>query len=298
MKKLTIIVLVCFLFVSVVAFADQKPRIAIISAFSAELEKIKSMAEIEEVIVINGRSFTLGTLEGFDVVMFLSGISMVNAAMTSQLALCEFNITHIVFSGIAGGVNPDLNIGDVTVPAQWAQYQEALFAKQKGDEWDLGWHKKILPNFYMSFPQPVDVTHAGLGEPDAEEEMIWFPVDEKMLASAYKIQEKVNLLSEAGDAKLDYKPKLVVGGNGVSGQTFVDNAEYRDYVFNTFEADCLDMETTAVAHVAYCNQKPFIAFRSLSDLAGGGPGENQIRTFFQLAADNAAEVMIQGFKAQ
>jgi adenosylhomocysteine nucleosidase len=52
-----------------------------------------------------------------------------------------------------------------------------------------------------------------------------------------------------------------------------------------------------VAHVAYVNGKPFIAFRSLSDLAGGGEGENQIRTFFQLASDNAATVVKAFLKA-
>jgi adenosylhomocysteine nucleosidase len=52
------------------------------------------------------------------------------------------------------------------------------------------------------------------------------------------------------------------------------------------------MESAAVAHVAYVNKVPFIAFRSLSDLAGGGPGENEISTFFQLAADNSAKVVI------
>jgi adenosylhomocysteine nucleosidase len=48
------------------------------------------------------------------------------------------------------------------------------------------------------------------------------------------------------------------------------------------------MESAAVAHVAYANGVPFIAFRSLSDLAGGGPGENEMGTFFQLASDNSA----------
>jgi adenosylhomocysteine nucleosidase len=51
------------------------------------------------------------------------------------------------------------------------------------------------------------------------------------------------------------------------------------------------MESAAVAHVAYANQTPFIAFRSLSDLAGGGAGENEMGTFFQLAADNSATVV-------
>jgi adenosylhomocysteine nucleosidase len=54
----------------------------------------------------------------------------------------------------------------------------------------------------------------------------------------------------------------------------------------------LDMESAAVAHVAYSNRVPFIAFRSLSDLAGGGGGENEIGTFFQIAADNSARVLL------
>ena len=36
------------------------------------------------------------------------------------------------------------------------------------------------------------------------------------------------------------------------------------------------------------NATPFLIFRSLSDLAGGGPGKNEEGTFFQLAADNSA----------
>jgi adenosylhomocysteine nucleosidase len=71
----------------------------------------------------------------------------------------------------------------------------------------------------------------------------------------------------------------------------VDNAAYREWVWQTFEADSLDMESAAVAHVAYANSVPFIAFRSLSDLAGGGPGENELPTFFLLAADNSATVV-------
>lgn len=57
------------------------------------------------------------------------------------------------------------------------------------------------------------------------------------------------------------------------------------------------MESAAVAHVAYINRTPFIAFRSLSDLAGGGKGENEMGTFFQLAADNSAAVVVAFLKA-
>ena len=63
---------------------------------------------------------------------------------------------------------------------------------------------------------------------------------------------------------------------------------FRQYVFKTFKAQVLDMESAAVAMVAYANGVPFIAFRSLSDLAGGDEGANELRTFFQLASDNSA----------
>ncbi|MDB5410994.1 MAG: phosphorylase, partial [Rhodospirillales bacterium] len=39
--------------------------------------------------------------------------------MTTQLALDRFTIDKIVFSGIAGGVDPKLTIGDVVVPDAW-----------------------------------------------------------------------------------------------------------------------------------------------------------------------------------
>jgi adenosylhomocysteine nucleosidase len=51
------------------------------------------------------------------------------------------------------------------------------------------------------------------------------------------------------------------------------------------------MESAAVAHVAYANKVPFIAFRSLSDLAGGGEGENEMGTFMGLASANSAAVV-------
>jgi adenosylhomocysteine nucleosidase len=91
---------------------------------------------------------------------------------------------------------------------------------------------------------------------------------------------------------LDHRPGIVVGGNGVSNSFFVDDPEYRGWLWTTFEANAVDMETAAVGRVAHEAGIPYIAFRSLSDLAGGGPGANQVDTFFQLAADNAAAVVL------
>jgi adenosylhomocysteine nucleosidase len=187
----------------------------------------------------------------------------------------------------------------VVVPAQWGQYQEQVFARQTSGGWDTGWYQQPYGNFGMMFPQPVSLVRED-GRVDVEEEHFWFPVDRKMLQMAGQIAQRVHLnrCAQGGEC-LEEEPKVVVGGNGVSGPTFVDNADYRLWVWQTFQADALDMETAAVAHVAYVNNVPFLAFRSLSDLAGGGPGQNEIGIFFQLAAENSAQVLetfLEGWK--
>lgn len=53
----------------------------------------------------------------------------------------------------------------------------------------------------------------------------------------------------------------------------------------------LGMESAAAAHVAWANNVPFIAVHGLSDLAGGGEGENQIEIFLALAASKSAAVV-------
>ena len=101
----------------------------------------------------------------------------------------------------------------------------------------------------------------------------------------------------AANLCLKAQPRIVVGGNGISGPVFMDNAAFRTYAFKAFDAQVLDMETAAVAHVAYANAVPFIGFRSLSDLAGGDPGENQARAFYPLASTNSALVVMAFLKA-
>ncbi len=74
----------------------------------------------------------------------------------------------------------------------------------------------------------------------------------------------------------------------------MDNAAFRQFAFTAFKAEVLDMESASAAHVAYLNRTPFIAFRSLSDLAGGDPGANQFPLFVKLASDNSAAA-VRGF---
>jgi adenosylhomocysteine nucleosidase len=276
---------------------DTTPRIAIVSAFDAELARLRDSARITGTRVINGRTHWLGELGGHDVVLMLSGYSMVNAAMTTQTLLDHFVVTQLVFSGIAGGVNPSLAVGDVTVPQQWGNYQEHVFARETGSGWEHNGMAGEFANFGMMFPRGESVV-ARADRPDSLVRRFWFPVDSASLATARRAAERVQLArcTTTGEC-LGHAPRIVLGGNGVSGPTFVDNAAYREYVWRTFMADALDMETAAVALVAHQNGVPYIAFRSLSDLAGGGAGGNEVRTFGRLAADNSAAVVLAYLRA-
>ncbi|AGU49982.1 putative nucleoside phosphorylase [Variovorax paradoxus B4] len=270
---------------------DDTPRIAVISAFQPELTLLLNRLQGPAKHSANGVEFTTGTLEGKPVVLFLSGISMTNATMNTQLALDRFRVTHIVFSGIAGGVNPQLHVGDVTVPAQWGQYLEVLMARETAPGKFTAppfITDATLPNFGMMHPRPVEVRSAA--HPQIVRKF-WFEADPRMLEVARSIRN-VDLANCSAGKCLARKPQLVIGGNGVSGQAFMDNKAYREYTFKTFQANVLDMETAAVGMVAYSNGVPYIAFRSLSDLAGGGEGENEMGTFMGIAADNSAKVML------
>jgi len=275
---------------------DLQPRIAVISAFEPELALLQTRLEGARRYSANGVTFSTGTLQGKPVVLFLSGISMTNAAMNTQLALDRFRISHIVFSGIAGGVNPGLHIGDVSVPVRWGQYLEVLMAREvaPGKYVAPPWMKDAtLAHFGMLHPRPVEVRTAAQPTPVPK---FWFDVDPAMLQVARSISTTALDDCKAGTC-LRSKPRVVVGGNGVSGQAFMDNKAFREYTFKTFEANVLDMETAAVGMVAHANATPYIAFRSLSDLAGGGDEENEMGTFMGLAADNSAKVLLAFLRA-
>lgn len=277
---------------------DATPRTAVLCAFEPEWKALRAIAKDMVEQNYKGVPIVTGEIEGKKVVLAMTGVSMVNAAMTTQMTLERYNVTRIVVSGIAGGVDPSLNIGDIAVPERWGQYLESLFARETKDGFSLrpGAKEEFL-NYGMIFPRGVRVFREGQA---ASPRQFWFPVDPAMMAVARKaLAEEAPALQHctASNVCLTHAPQVRVGGNGVSGAAFVDNADFRAYTFRTFEAQVLDMESAAIAQVAATNDVPFIAFRALSDLAGGGRGENEIRIFEGLASNNAVTVMRTFLKA-
>ena len=275
---------------------DETRRTVVMTAFAPEWDALVPHVKDPTAYSKNGLTFLTGTLEGKPVVLMQSNVSMVNAAMNTQLVLDHFNVSRIVFSGIAGGIDPALSIGDVVVPTDWAQYLEVSFARKTDDGWVVPEPvDEIAPkNYGMMFPRGVRVPNDA-GE---LERFYTFKADPALVELARKVAMNRELQRCAKpepdateEACLEHEPKIVVGGTGVSAGVFADNAEFRDYLFDAYHANVLDMESAAVAQVAHVNKVPVIVFRSLSDLAGGDAGENQMYTFMALASVNSADVV-------
>ena len=273
------------------------PRIGIVSAFGEEAAILIGQARGARSWTINGNRFTTGTLRGNRVVIVLSGVSMINAAMTTQTLIDHFRIERLVMSGISGGIDPAHHVGDVLVPETWAMPMEVYWHHDSslpapcgttGDLSCLGLRIATVDGRFVApftlpggvatglFMRANHVTRPG-GAPEGEY-VFDYRADPEMLAVARAIAptlarcgpKAIRTPGAAPDPKLcvGTPPRVVVGGRGVSGTAFLANPAYRRYLFDELRAQTVDMETASLAHVAHVNGIPYIAFRSLSDLAG------------------------------
>lgn len=273
------------------AATPPKPLIAVLNAYPPEMDAmIKEFGLADPRFAqksIKGLRFFRGEVEGKDILVVETGMSMVNAAMALQIALDHFPITQVLFAGVAGGIDPALHVGDVVIPERWAYHSEAAYFNPdgKGGYHIADYFKQKYPNFGMMFPDDVVATRAGA---EKFKQMPSFPADPALLEVARKA------IAKLGPVKGERSGRVLtieVGGTGVTGPVFMDNAEYRKFVFKVWQARCLDMESTAYAHVCYTNGVPFLAVRALSDLAGGQEGKNVIDDNEATSSVNAVRVL-------
>ena len=264
--------------------------IAVLASFPEELAAIETALVPNQTTLastrIKGIEFKAAEVDGRRYLFFLTGMSLVNASMNTQFALDHFNVRAVFFTGIAGGIDPAYGPGDVVVPASWHYHSEAAYFNETspGQFALAGFFRQKYKNFGMIFPDDVTVIREGMPKFD---QVPSFPADVALLAAAKKATEAMPPM-KMGDRVC----KVVYGGDGVSGTVFCDNAEYRKWVFEVWKAECLDMESTAIAQVCWENKKPCLIVRGLSDLAGGQTGSNQMNEYLKAAADHSAAVLV------
>lgn len=269
---------------------------------------------------VAGRRFRFGKIGEQKVIIVMTGLGMLNAGVTTQLLLTLFDVKGIVHFGIAGNADPDRQIGDVTVPRYWAHTglwnwqrhgdgpEDELSLESNGDytrrygnlnftDYNVDKNCQSSGNLLNSvWYQPEEVFPVA-GTPEQRSHALWVPVD----GHYYELAKKLEGLKLQGcvngtnsSACLPRRPVVARVERGCSASVFVDNAAYREFLRSRFAVTAIDMETAGVALVALQQGTPFIAIRSLSDLAGGGSAEsNEAGMFAPLAAQNAVLVVVE-----
>ncbi len=246
-------------------------RVAIMYAFDAEGQLLRSRMDLEDSLFSVGRVFWIGEIEGKDVIVVNSDVGMTNAAMTAQLLIDRFKPEQIIFTGICGGIDPGNAIGDIVIPEYWVTHDYGLY-NQEG------------------FSTGAIYLH--LAEKGQMDTLTFFAVDGDLLKIAENVRPELKPI-------LGRTPQIKVGGNGASGNSFIDQVEKRGWLKEKLDAQIVDMESAAVVQVARINGVPVLVVRSCSDLAGGSgssTARDEIQEFFEVAADNSASFVLEFLK--
>ncbi|WP_368503532.1 5'-methylthioadenosine/adenosylhomocysteine nucleosidase [Alkalihalophilus sp. As8PL] len=97
-------------------------KVAIIGAMNEEIERMLTEMEVEETIHYASVRFYKGKMLGRDIVLCKSGVGKVNAALTTQVLIDRFGITHILFTGVAGALDERLDVGDLVISTSAMQH--------------------------------------------------------------------------------------------------------------------------------------------------------------------------------
>ena len=72
--------------------------------------------------MLGGRMFFTKREENHELTLVESGLGKVNAALVSTLLIHEFGCELLIFSGVAGGIDPEIKIGEVVIGDSLIQY--------------------------------------------------------------------------------------------------------------------------------------------------------------------------------
>ncbi len=111
--------------------------IGIIGAMDEEIALLLQEVEDQKQVLHAGISFIKGRFHDREVVICKSGVGKVNAAITTQILIDHFKIGAVWFTGVAGALNPDLNIGDIVISSSCQQHDM--------DCSPLGFNRGIIP---------------------------------------------------------------------------------------------------------------------------------------------------------
>jgi len=141
--------------------------IGILCAMVEELEPILEYMNIKEKINHANNIYYLAEFQGKNIVLAYSKIGKVNAAVTATVMIEKFGVKTLLFSGVAGGIDEDLKIGDLITATKVCQHD-------------------------------IDLTVFGYKYGYIPESEIYFECDSYLIQTALKVADKLNIKLKKG----------------------------------------------------------------------------------------------------
>ena len=200
-----------------------------VGAMEEEVALLRAEMQVSAEATHAGITVFQGFYGDVEMVLAQCGIGKVNATICTQMLIDRYAPDALVFSGVAGGLLPNMRAGDLVVASHLIQYDVDItaFGRRPGE----------LPGA----PRTIE-SDPGLV---------------KACADAFDT-------AFAGDTGA---PHLMLG-TVVSGDTFVSDPERLKWLQREFSALATEMEGAAVGYTCTQNGVPFVVVRGLSDTAG------------------------------
>jgi adenosylhomocysteine nucleosidase len=230
--------------------------IGIMGALDVEVESIDDAMIVDRVDTIGKKTYNVGRIFGSPCVLVRAGVGKVAAAQTAQTLIMQYGVDMIIFTGVAGGITPTLNVGDIVISNDVIQH-------------DFG---QILPDSFIPF------------------DTIGFSADSFLISLALSAAEKIELVRVPAKPGMKGEMPRVVLGRIATGDQFISSEVKRIWLSRVFNADCVEMEGAAVAQICAAYGVPFLIIRSLSDLANEN-ADVDCQTFGVHAAQNSSELV-------
>lgn len=214
--------------------------LGIMGAMPEEMNNIISAISNKEIIERGSRIYYKGMLEGQEVVAVFSRWGKVAAAITATNLILEFKVDRIIFTGVAGGISPDIHVGDIVIAQRL--FQHDMDARPLMKRFEIPLTGKTS---YEVSLQSID----SMGQ-----------AVHNFLKYNKKFRKKL------ADQNILY-PKMVVG-DIASGDLFISSKEMKNALLrNLPSVVCAEMEGAAVAQVCDDYEVPLIVVRVISDNA-------------------------------
>jgi adenosylhomocysteine nucleosidase len=242
--------------------------IGLISAIAEETAILRGRIQAGAAEIHAGVRFQAGRLEGVSAVLVETGIGKVNAALVATVLAERFGVGAFLFTGVAGGLDRSLGIGDVVLAERLIQHDYGAIVAERLQPYRPG----ALP----------------FGPPRAP---LDFTASASLLAEARAALADLALpeMPAAATGAEARKPQLRFG-TVLTGDQFLACEQTRDRLLAEHRALAIEMEGGAVAQVAEAYGRPWLVVRAISDLAGRESARD-FTAFVEAAAAGAAAVV-------